>query len=84
MAAKPCFPREHQPEGFNVGINVGETAGQTIAHVHVHLMPRYSSRRRPPCIKVPLEMGVQSGRWLIGTVARQVIACAHCAVTVQR
>jgi diadenosine tetraphosphate (Ap4A) HIT family hydrolase len=27
--------------GFNIGVNVGEAAGQTIAHVHVHLIPRY-------------------------------------------
>lgn len=31
----------HRPDGFNVGVNVGEAAGQTIAHVHVHLIPRY-------------------------------------------
>lgn len=28
-------------EGFNLGINVGEVAGQTIAHVHLHVIPRY-------------------------------------------
>lgn len=28
-------------EGFNLGINVGEVAGQTIAHVHLHIIPRY-------------------------------------------
>lgn len=27
--------------GYNIGINVGSAAGQTIAHVHVHLIPRY-------------------------------------------
>jgi diadenosine tetraphosphate (Ap4A) HIT family hydrolase len=39
--AKDLLQREHQPDGFNVGINVGEAAGQTIAHVHIHLISRY-------------------------------------------
>ena len=30
------------PQGYNIGINVGEAAGQTIAHLHVHVIPRYS------------------------------------------
>lgn len=30
-----------KPGGYNVGINVGAVAGQTVAHVHVHLIPRY-------------------------------------------
>ena len=34
--------REHQPDGYNIGINVGESAGQTINHLHVHVIPRYS------------------------------------------
>lgn len=32
---------DHAPTGFNVGVNVGAVAGQTVAHVHVHLIPRY-------------------------------------------
>jgi diadenosine tetraphosphate (Ap4A) HIT family hydrolase len=32
----------HHPDGFNVGVNVGTAAGQTIAHVHMHVIPRYS------------------------------------------
>ncbi len=41
-----CRARERldaalRPDGYNVGVNVGATAGQTIAHVHVHLIPRY-------------------------------------------
>jgi len=31
----------YRPHGFNVGINIGEAAGQTVAHVHVHVIPRY-------------------------------------------
>jgi diadenosine tetraphosphate (Ap4A) HIT family hydrolase len=33
--------RQFAPAGFNVGINDGAAAGQTIAHVHIHLIPRY-------------------------------------------
>jgi diadenosine tetraphosphate (Ap4A) HIT family hydrolase len=29
------------PAGYNIGINVGAVSGQTVAHVHVHLIPRY-------------------------------------------
>lgn len=28
-------------DGFNIGVNVGIAAGQTVAHVHIHLIPRY-------------------------------------------
>jgi diadenosine tetraphosphate (Ap4A) HIT family hydrolase len=31
----------HRPDAFNLGVNAGEAAGQTIAHVHVHVIPRY-------------------------------------------
>jgi diadenosine tetraphosphate (Ap4A) HIT family hydrolase len=34
--------REHQPDGFNIGVNVGKAAGQSRMHVHVHLIPRYA------------------------------------------
>jgi diadenosine tetraphosphate (Ap4A) HIT family hydrolase len=30
------------PQGFNVGVNCGETAGQSVAHVHIHVIPRYA------------------------------------------
>jgi diadenosine tetraphosphate (Ap4A) HIT family hydrolase len=35
------FKRELAADGFNLGINVGEAAGQTVAHVHMHLIPRF-------------------------------------------
>jgi diadenosine tetraphosphate (Ap4A) HIT family hydrolase len=31
----------HRPDGYNVGINVGAAAGQSIAHLHIHVIPRY-------------------------------------------
>jgi superfamily II DNA or RNA helicase/diadenosine tetraphosphate (Ap4A) HIT family hydrolase len=32
---------EYKPAGYNVGFNAGPAAGQTIAHLHVHVIPRY-------------------------------------------
>ncbi|NYT77167.1 HIT family protein [Alcaligenaceae bacterium] len=39
--AKVWLVENYAPDGYNIGINVGEVAGQTIAHVHMHLIPRY-------------------------------------------
>jgi diadenosine tetraphosphate (Ap4A) HIT family hydrolase len=41
VTARELVEEKHKPDGYNIGINVGEAAGQTIAHVHVHLIPRY-------------------------------------------
>ena len=40
-AAKEQIDAEHRPDGYNVGINDGAPAGQTVAHLHMHLIPRY-------------------------------------------
>ncbi len=32
--------KDHDIEGFNIGINIGEAAGQSVFHAHVHLIPR--------------------------------------------
>ena len=39
--ARSAAAGEFAPDGFNVGINDGPAAGQTVAHLHVHLIPRY-------------------------------------------
>lgn len=39
---KEIIKKTFNPDGFNIGINVNEAAGQTVAHVHVHLIPRYN------------------------------------------
>lgn len=39
--SKSQLDDEFDPNGYNIGINIGETAGQTIAHLHIHLIPRY-------------------------------------------
>ncbi|UGB33173.1 HIT family protein [Metabacillus sp. B2-18] len=45
---KALLDKEHNPEGYNIGINNGEVAGQTIFHVHVHLIPRYKGDMEEP------------------------------------
>ncbi len=40
--------RDHAPDGSNLGVNVGVAAGQTVAHVHVHLIPRYDGDVEDP------------------------------------
>jgi diadenosine tetraphosphate (Ap4A) HIT family hydrolase len=32
---------ELRPDGYNIGWNVGAAAGQTVAHLHVHVIPRW-------------------------------------------
>ena len=39
--AKDLIEKQHQPDGYNIGMNCGDAAGQTIFHLHVHLIPRY-------------------------------------------
>lgn len=32
---------EYRPRGFNLGYNQGESSGASIAHLHLHIVPRY-------------------------------------------
>jgi diadenosine tetraphosphate (Ap4A) HIT family hydrolase len=41
LQVQDMIQREFSPDGFNVGVNIGAAAGQTIAHLHIHLIPRY-------------------------------------------
>jgi superfamily II DNA or RNA helicase/HKD family nuclease/diadenosine tetraphosphate (Ap4A) HIT family hydrolase len=41
--AKRTVEQKQNPQGYNIGVNVGKAAGQTIAHLHVHLIPRYEN-----------------------------------------
>lgn len=45
---KALLDERHAPDGYNIGVNVGEAAGQTVDHVHIHLIPRYSSDMKDP------------------------------------
>ena len=47
-AAKAALDAEFHPAGYNIGINDGAAAGQTVAHLHMHLIPRYQGDRPDP------------------------------------
>ncbi len=38
----------HAPDGYNVGFNAGDAAGQSVAHMHVHVIPRYRNDVEDP------------------------------------
>lgn len=38
---KEVIDEIHRPSGYNLGFNAGEAAGQTVAHLHLHVIPRY-------------------------------------------
>jgi diadenosine tetraphosphate (Ap4A) HIT family hydrolase len=42
LTIRQMIEREFAPDGFNVGVNIGAAAGQTIAHLHIHVIPRYA------------------------------------------
>ena len=41
MRAKNVLKNELNPQAFNIGINEGFAAGQTVAHINMHLIPRF-------------------------------------------
>jgi len=45
---KTKLDQAHAPDSYNIGINDGPEAGQTIAHVHMHLIPRYQGDVEDP------------------------------------
>jgi diadenosine tetraphosphate (Ap4A) HIT family hydrolase len=47
-AARLLVNELHAPDAFNLGINDGPAAGQTIAHLHLHLIPRYRGDAADP------------------------------------
>lgn len=47
-SAKAGLEAELRPDGYNIGINDGPAAGQTVAHLHIHLIPRYSGDSPDP------------------------------------
>ena len=46
--AKRLLDEEFHPDAYNIGVNDGAAAGQTIAHLHWHLMPRYTGDAADP------------------------------------
>lgn len=47
-ASKDLLVEKYHPDGFNYGVNQGAAAGQTIAHLHLHIIPRYSGDMADP------------------------------------
>ena len=47
-SAKLGLDAAFHPDGYNVGINDGAAAGQTVAHLHLHLIPRYAGDSEDP------------------------------------
>ncbi|BAU28417.1 diadenosine tetraphosphate (Ap4A) HIT family hydrolase [Aneurinibacillus soli] len=45
---KERLDREHQPDGYNIGVNIGHYGGQTVMHLHFHLIPRYNGDIEDP------------------------------------
>lgn len=45
---KKELDQTHSPVGYNIGINDGPAAGQTVAHLHIHLIPRYTGDQADP------------------------------------
>ena len=46
--AKKLIEKDHNPDGYNVGMNCGESAGQTVFHFHCHIIPRYKGDMENP------------------------------------
>ena len=46
--AKAIVDRQHQPDGYNIGINHGAAGGQSVPHLHIHLIPRYRGDKEDP------------------------------------
>lgn len=47
-SARISVQSEFHPDGYNIGINDGPAAGQTVAHLHIHVIPRYSGDSPDP------------------------------------
>ena len=48
VAEQRALAAEAKPDGYNVGVNVGRAGGQSVAHVHIHLIPRYTGDHPSP------------------------------------
>lgn len=43
LIAMQVLRKMYTPKGFNLGYNMGQFSGASIAHIHMHVVPRYSS-----------------------------------------
>jgi len=46
--AKTLVDKKFSPDAYTIGLNNGKAAGQTIFHLHIHLIPRYTSDVKDP------------------------------------
>lgn len=46
--AKAILDAAHTPDGYNIGVNHGKAGGQSVAHLHIHLIPRYLGDKDDP------------------------------------
>ena len=60
--AKAEIPKEHSPDGYNIGVNIGKAAGQSRMHVHVHLIPRYAGDVADPSGGIRCVLSHRSGQ----------------------
>lgn len=60
---RELIQKEHNPDGFNIGINDGVAAGQTVMHLHIHLIPRYLNDTEDPRGGVRWIMPEQAPYW---------------------
>jgi len=44
----PAIVKAAKADGYNLTVNTGRAAGQAVDHVHIHIIPRYSSDGFPP------------------------------------
>ena len=47
-AVKELIEKDHNPDGYNIGMNCGEIAGQSVMHFHCHVIPRYRGDMENP------------------------------------
>ena len=63
-----------RPDGYNVGFNVDAAGGQTVAHLHVHVIPRFAGDMEDPRGGVRLGMRTDQSNKVAGLALERLIA----------
>ena len=45
---KEIIEKDHDPDGYNIGMNCGKAAGLTVFQFHCHVIPRYLGGMKNP------------------------------------